>query len=82
MLPSVAQRYQGACRAERVCPCCDQGALVDEYHVLFESRLLGPPVRLPRTCSRTAELLLAYVRHPDALAVVRCMLACEAAIMY
>ncbi len=26
----------GVCHAERVCPCCDQGALGDEYHVMFE----------------------------------------------
>jgi len=35
-LPSVAQRNQGVCRAERVCPCCDQGTLDDEYHALCE----------------------------------------------
>jgi len=35
-LPSVAQRNQGVCRAERVCLCCDQGAPGDEYHALFE----------------------------------------------
>ncbi len=53
-LPPVAQRYQGVCRAERVCPCCDQGALGDEYHVLFEC---------PAT--RAARAPFAHLLPPD-----------------
>ncbi len=34
--PSVVQRNQGVCRAARVCLCCDQGAIGDEYHAVFE----------------------------------------------
>jgi hypothetical protein len=75
-LPSVVQRNQGVCRAARVCLCCDQGAIGDEYHTVFEC----PATRA--ACAPFAHLfppastMLAFSRHRDTLAVAKCILAC------
>jgi len=75
-LPSVAQRNQGVGRAERVCLCCDPGALGDEYHALFEC----PATRAARApfahLFPPASTMLAFSRHRDTLAVAQCILAC------
>ena len=63
-------------RAQRVCLLCDQHALGDEYHMLFECTATqaarAPYAHLfPPGCT-----MLAFMRHDDTMAVVRCILAC------
>ncbi len=72
-LPSVAQRNQGFCRAERVCPCCDQGALGDEY--LFECPATRA-ARAPPFAHLFLPTMLAFNRNQDTSAVAKCILAC------
>lgn len=69
-------RDRRAPRAERLCHHCPQGALGDEYHVLFEC----PATRA--ACAPFAHLfppgctMLQFITHPDHLGVARCILAC------
>jgi len=73
-LPFVAQRNQRVPRAARVCLCCDQGVVGDEFHIVFAC----PATRA--ACAPFAHLctstMLAFSRHPDTLAAARCILAC------
>ena len=77
-LPIVSQRHQRIARAERLCLHCDQRALGDEYHILFECPATLP-ARVPYMhlfppgCT-----MLEFMQHPDSMAVARCILACLA----
>ncbi len=64
---SIVQRNQGVGRTARVCLCCDQGVIGDEYHAVFEC----PATRAARApfahlCTTT---MLAFSRNPDTLMV-------------
>jgi len=60
--------------APRVCLCCYQGAVGDEFHIVFAC----PATRA--ACAPFAHLctstMLAFSRHSDTLAAARCILAC------
>ena len=79
-LPIVTRRNQGAPRAARLCLLCEQHALGDEYHMLFEcpatAAARAPYAHLfPPGCT-----MLQFMQHPDTLAVARCILACMTAL--
>ena len=63
-------------RAQRLCLLCDQHALGDAYHMLFECTATqaarAPYAHLsPPGCT-----MLEFMRHDDTIAVVLCILAC------
>ncbi len=73
-LPSVAQRNQGVHRAARVCLCCDQGVIGDEYHVVFQclaTRAARAPFVHLFPCGTT---MLAFSRNPD---IIHLPLTCD-----
>jgi len=79
-LPIVAQQHRRTARAERLCLHCDQGALGDEYHLLFEcpatQAAREPYAHLfPQGCT-----MLDFIRNSDTMAVARCILACLAVV--
>lgn len=79
-LPITAQRNQRLPRPQRLCSHCDQRALGDEFHMLFECPATlaarAPYARLfPPGCT-----MLEFMHHPDSMAVARCILACLAVV--
>ena len=77
-LPIVTRRNQGAPRDARLCLLCDQHALGDEYHMLFECPATAAARAPYAHLFQPGCTMLQFMRDPDTLAVARCFLACMA----